>query len=223
MPFSPKTLDFLFENRLNDSRSWFNDHKEEYNSYVAKPFKEFTEALTPTMKSIDELISYVKISRIYRDARYAAGKSVFRDNMWCTFSRAKDLYKSLPAYYFDISEKGFEYGCGFYIASAETMNNMRNLIINDSPYFTAALEAFKSQNVFELYGDMYKREKYPDESEEKRNWLNRKTIGLFSLSKNWDILFSDKLYEKIAADFETIAPVYDFFMKAEELSAEKKA
>lgn len=222
MPFSPKTLDFLFENRLNDSRSWFNEHREEYNSYVAKPFKEFTEALTPAMKSIDELISYVKISRIYRDARYAAGKSVFRENMWCTFSRGKDLYKSLPAFYFDISEKGFEYGCGFYVASAETMNNMRSLILNDSPFFAAALEAFDSQDIFELYGDMYKREKYPDESEEKRNWLNRKTIGLFTLSKDWDMLFSDRLSEKIAADFAGIAPVYDLFMKAEELSADRE-
>lgn len=221
MPFSPQTLDFLFKNRLNDSRSWFSDHRDEYNNYVANPFKEFTEALTPAMKNIDELISYVKISRIYRDARYARGKSIFRENMWCTFSRGKDLYKSLPAFYFDISEKGFEYGCGFYVASAETMNDMRSLILNDSPYFTAALEAFNSQNIFELYGDMYKREKYPDESEEKRNWLNRKTIGLSALSKDWDMLFSDKLAEKIAADFSAVSPVYDFFMKAEEQSADR--
>ena len=122
---------------------------------------------------------------------------------------------------FDISEKGFEYGCGFYVASAETMNNMRSLILNDSPFFAAALEAFDSQDIFELYGDMYKREKYPDESEEKRNWLNRKTIGLFTLSKDWDMLFSDRLSEKIADDFAGIAPVYDLFMKAEELSADR--
>lgn len=221
MPFSPGTLDFLFENSLNDSRSWFNDHREEYNLYAAKPFKEFTEALMPAMKSIDELISYVKISRIYRDARYARGKSVFRNNMWCTFSRGKDLYRSLPAFYFDISEKGFENGCGFYSASSETMNNMRSLILNDSPYFAVALEAVASQEVFELYGDMYKRDKFPGESPEKREWLNRKNIGLFTLSKDWDMLFSDKLPGKIAADFECIAPVYDFLLKAEELSADR--
>lgn len=221
MPFSPQTLDFLFENRLNDSKSWFTEHRGEYNSYIAEPFKEFTEALTPAIKKIDGQISCVKISRIYRDARYARGKSVFRENMWCTFGRVRDLYKSLPAFYFDISEKGFEYGCGFYTASTETMNNMRSLILNGSPYFTAALEAFNSQKVFELYGDMYKRAKFPDESAEKQNWLNRKTIGLFALSKDWDMLFSEKLPEKIAADFTSIAPVYDFFIKAEEMSANK--
>lgn len=221
MPFSPRTIDFLFENRLNDSKSWFAEHRSEYDTYVAKPFKEFTEALTPTVKEIDEQINCVKISRIYRDARYAKGKSVFRENMWCTFSRVRDLYKSLPAFYFDISEKGFEYGCGFYVASADTMNNMRSLILNNSPVFSAALEAFNSQKTFELYGEMYKRERFPDETEEKRNWLGRKTIGLSALSKDWDMLFSDKLPEKIAADFAAIAPVYDLFIKSEEMSAEK--
>lgn len=221
MPFSPRTLDFLFENSLNDSKSWFNDHRNEYNEYIAAPFKDFTEALTPAMKEIDEHITHIKISRIYRDARYARGKSIFRENMWCTFSRGRDLYKSLPAFYFDISGNGFEYGCGFYVASAEAMNNMRSMILSGSPYFEAALEAYKAQDTFELYGDKYKRNKYPDESEEKCDWLNRKTIGLFTLSKDWELLFSDKLYEKIAADFAAVAPVYDFFIKAEEMSADK--
>ena len=141
--------------------------------------------------------------------------------MWCTFSRGRNLYKSLPAFYFDISGNGFEYGCGFYVASAEAMNNMRSMILSGSPYFAAALEAYKSQDTFELYGDKYKRDKYPDESEERADWLNRKTIGLCALSKDWELLFSDRLYEKIAADFAAIAPVYNFFLKAEEMSSDK--
>lgn len=220
MPFSPRTLDFLFENSLNDSKSWFNEHRNDYNEFVLEPFKEFTEALTPAMKKIDEHIDHVKISRIYRDARYAKGKSIFRENMWCTFGRGRDLYKALPAFYFDISGNGFEYGCGFYVASSETMNNMRSMILSGSPYFAAALEAYNNQDVFELYGDKYKRNRYPDESEEKCDWLNRKTIGLSALSKDWELLFSDRLYEKIAADFTAAAPIYNFFLTAEEMSSE---
>lgn len=222
MPFSPNTLDFLFENRLNDSKSWFNEHREDYNNYVTKPFKEFTEALTPAMQNIDSLISHVRVSRIYRDARYARGKSIFRGNMWCTFSRTHDLYKSLPSFYFEISGNGFDYGCGYYIAATESMNDLRSLILNDSPYFTAALEAFEAQSTFDLYGDMYKRDRYPAESDTKKNWLNRKTIGISARSKDWELLFSDRLADKIAADFESVAPIYDLFLKSEEFSAENK-
>lgn len=222
MPFSPSTLDFLFENRLNDSKSWFNEHRDDYNNYVTKPFKEFTETLTPAMQNIDSLISHIRVSRIYRDARYARGKSIFRENMWCTFSRTHDLYRSLPSFYFEISGNGFDYGCGYYIAATGSMNDLRSLILNDSQYFTAALEAFEAQSTFDLYGDMYKRDRYPAESDAKKNWLNRKTIGISARSKDWELLFSDRLADKIAADFESIAPIYDLFLKAEESSAENK-
>lgn len=70
MPFSPQTIDFLTMNRLNDSKLWFNEHKDDYRRFVAEPFREFTEKLLPEMQKIDPLINSVRISRIYRDARY---------------------------------------------------------------------------------------------------------------------------------------------------------
>lgn len=215
MPFSPQTLDFLFENRLNDSKIWFNEHKDEYNRYVSEPFEEFMSAVMSRMGEIDELISYTRMSRIYRDARFAKGKSVFRENMWCIFGRGRELYKSLPAFYFDISPNGFEYGCGYYMASADSMAAIRELILSDSPYFTAAADAYASQNVFELYGDIYKRSRFPLESEEKRFWLDRKTIGLSAGSTDWQLLFSDKLADKIVDDLISVVPVYNLFMAAE--------
>ena len=33
MQFSQKSVDFLFENRLHDSREWFNAHKEDFSAY----------------------------------------------------------------------------------------------------------------------------------------------------------------------------------------------
>ena len=129
MPFSPQTIDFLTMNRLNDSKLWFNEHKDDYRRFVAEPFREFTEKLLPEMQKIDPLINSVRISRIYRDARYSRGKSVFRENMWCTFGRTRELYYSLPCFYFDISANGFEYGCGFYEPARETMDAMREMTV----------------------------------------------------------------------------------------------
>lgn len=222
MPFSAKTLDFLFENRLNDSRNWFNEHKSDYTEYVKKPFEEFTAKLRPYIADIDEQCNVVRISRIYRDARYAKGKSIFRENMWCTFGRVRDYYQSLPCFYLDISANSFEYGCGYYMASTDTMNAYRQLILENSPAFSAALEAYKKQDIFELFGDMYKRNRFPNESEEKCLWLNRKSIGVTALSKDWELLFSDSLADKIGEDLTKIAPIYDLFMKAEEIAAEDK-
>ena len=217
MPFSAKSLDFLFENTLNDSKLWFNEHKDDYKQNVILPFAELVTSLTDTMLEIDgDLIcDPKKISRLYRDARYSKGKSIFRDYVWYSFSRSREAYDH-PGYYFSISPNGFDYGCGYYSASTETMNILRGLILNNDNTAKAALKAYREQDVFELYGEMYKRDRYPDETAERRNWLNRRQIGVSCESKDFDLLFSDRLAGKIAADFKAIAPVYKLFITATE-------
>ena len=217
MPFSAKSLDFLFENTLNDSKVWFNEHKEDYKQNVVLPFAKLVTDLTDTMLEIDDrfICDPKKISRLYRDARYSKGKSIFRDYVWYSFSRSREAY-DVPGYYFSISPNGFDYGCGYYYASTDTMNVLRGLILSDDNVWKAALKAYKEQDIFELYGDMYKRDRYPEESPEKRNWLNRRQIGVSCESKDFQLLFSDRLAEKVAEDFKAIAPVYKLFITATE-------
>ena len=45
--FSRKTLEFLVENRLNDSRDWYMEHKGEYEQFVYEPLRCLVTALTP--------------------------------------------------------------------------------------------------------------------------------------------------------------------------------
>ncbi len=37
MGFTQGTIDFLFENRLHDSREWFGEHKQDYKALVTEP------------------------------------------------------------------------------------------------------------------------------------------------------------------------------------------
>ncbi len=213
MPFSAESLDFLFENCLNDSKTWFNEHKEDYKKYVTEPFAEVVNGLTETMKSIDDKIvcDPKKLSRIYRDARYSRGKSIFRDYVWYTFSRPREERSPQMGFYFSISPNGFDYGCGFYCADGGIMDEYRRLILNGDKAFVKALKAYRSQDVFSLYGDMYKRSKFPEESPEKQDWLNRKNIGVSCESKDFGLLFGDGLISKLAVDFKSIAPLYEFY------------
>lgn len=220
MPFSPKTLEFIFENHIHDSKEWFNAHRSDFEQYVKEPFREFVTQLTPTMLKIDPqfICDPKRLSRIYRDARYAKGKSIFRDYIWYSFGRKKeDVVKTYPEYYFSISPTGFDYGCGYYCPTTETMTAMRRLIIAGDPVFGKAKAAYDSQKVFAMGGTEYKRDRYPDQSPEKRLWLNRKDIFFFTASSDFDVLYSPDLPKKIAKDFKKIAPIYDFFIKAEQI------
>lgn len=219
MPFTKKTPEFIFENHANDSKEWFREHKEDYEKYIREPFKEFLEKIEPFMKEIDGEMSCdpKKLSRIYRDARYAKGQSVFRDYIWYPFGRTRENATSLPGFYFSVSPRGFDYGCGYYYTPTPTLVAMRKLILSGDHSFTAAKEAYKNQDVFTVGGDLYKRDHYPEQPDENKLWLNRKNIFLFAESSDFKSLYSEDLPEKIGREFQRIAPVYSFFMKAEQI------
>ena len=107
MNITPQALDFLFENRLKDSKEWYKEHKDIHTKLVVEPFREFVVNITPYMNEIDPAIicNPKKISRIYRDARFSKDKSIFKDNQWCCFmnSERKELYEGLPSFFFDFS------------------------------------------------------------------------------------------------------------------------
>ncbi|MBE6900994.1 MAG: DUF2461 domain-containing protein [Ruminococcaceae bacterium] len=221
MPFSQQSIDFLFENRLHDSKSWFTEHKADYDSLVKQPMAQLVLDLAPTMMKIDKYIicDPKKISRIYRDARMHPD-SIFRDHIWYSFGRPRDARNPAPEFYFSIGSGGMSFGCGYYCARPAVMQAVRELILSDDDSFKAAFLAVKKQKSFQLFGEPYKRNRYPDQPPEKCDWLNRRGLGLSSELTDPEIMFTDKLAKHIAREFKKIAPVYDLYMKAELLAAQ---
>lgn len=222
--FSPETLDFLATNRFMNSREWFAEHKPEYKQYVLQPMIELVEALTPTLEEIDDrIVTEPKvdktISRIYRDMRRAHG-AFYREVMWLTFKRDKHQYPGYPEFFFVFSPTEFFYGCGHYSPSGETMTCLRQMILDGHPLFRKADKVYRSKAGYTLYGEPYKRSRFPEESAQKRDWLDRRTVCLVREESTFDRLFSASLAEEMAADFRRMRPVYDLLLAAEQAANE---
>ncbi|MCL2603718.1 MAG: DUF2461 domain-containing protein [Defluviitaleaceae bacterium] len=210
--FSRETMDFLFENRLQNSKTWFEEHRKRYDDYVVRPLKLLAENLLLELHKIDGQLT-ASCSRVWRDARFSKDKSLFRDTMWCMFIRKKNV--GMPEFFFVFSPEGILYGTGYYSAGAESMESMRKLILADDKDYKAALKAYEGQDIFHIEGDMYKRTRHPDASEKMRDWLDRKTICFLRNVSDFDLLYSPRLSVKVAEDFKSLAPIYHFLMKAE--------
>lgn len=224
--FTPATLDFLTENRFMNSREWYQANRDTYKAVVLQPMIEFAEALAPTLEKIDpQIITEPKvdktISRIYRDMRYARGE-LYRDEMWLSFKRDKHMYPGYPEFFFAFSPQSFCCGCGYYAASAETMECLRQLVLTDHPAYLAAQKALDAQQVFFMDGDLYKRSKYPEQDAVRRNWLDRKNICLLHEGARITDLFAPELAKKTAASFYAIRSVYALFIEAEQQANELK-
>lgn len=216
--FSSEALKFLLENRLNNSKDWFDSHKALYKQYVYNPFAQLVEELAPTMLEIDSQIMTVPsklISRVRRDTRFTKDKTLYRDNAWLVFLRDKSQMSTSPCFWFEIDQNGSSYGLGYYCAKTASMANMRKMILDNNPKFLKALECFESQNTFSIGGEMYKRSKYPEQPENLRSWLDRKNIYFICAQKGYGLAFSKELPDILKKDFLMLKPIYEFLCAVE--------
>lgn len=226
--FGQKTLDFLAENRRQNSHQWFHDHKSEYRAYVLEPLKALVEYLAPQALAIDDQVVSLPrvdktICRIWRDTRYSHDKSLYRENMWIIFRRFRMHEPGWPGLYFELSPDGFSYGCGFYKAVPGFMETVREMILQKDPLFLSALAAFEGQSLFCLHGERFKRPRFAEQPENPREWLNRRNLTFTAQSAELSQLFSRELPEKVRQGYEQLAPIYAFLLEASQKTQQKKA
>lgn len=218
MPFSKEMLEFLFENRIHDSKTWFEEHKEIYNRTVIEPFVELVSGLADTMMEIDpQLICIPKvgksISRIYRDTRFSNDKSLYRDVMWCSFFRDRKSMPNAPGFFFEVSSSGFRYGCGFYWTDRKVMERIRKRILKNDKGFQKAQKAFRVQQTFSIEGEKYKRSPCPDAADSQKEWAERKGLSFNCNSTDFDLLFSEELCGTLKKDFLKLREIYVFLLE----------
>ena len=223
MPFTPEAPQFLFENYTRNDKEWFKANKDTYDRIVLTPMRDMIGYLAPLMERIDSRIicSPKKISRIYKDVRLMRDGMFFKKSIWFSLMRPKEQFVSKPEFFFWISPDDLGWGCGYYHIPTPVLENVRTLILNRDKTAVKAIETFEAQNSMVLDGEPYKRDRYPNEPEHFKNWLNRKNLAVYHQSDDAEVFFSDKLNETVAKDFEMIAPVYDMFIKAEEMELSK--
>ena len=106
--FSPETMDFLWGIRMNNERSWFLAHKNDYMQYLYEPMKALGEAIFRPFQEVPGL--ELKVSRIYRDARMHPA-TPYKESLWICIRRQVDMWSQHPALFFELRPEGGSF-CG---------------------------------------------------------------------------------------------------------------
>ena len=113
--FQSEGLDLLIQNRLMDSKDFYEAHKQEIRQQMSLPFQALCQRMTPDMQQIDPLFVTTPsrmVSRIRRDTRYTKDKTLYRANIWLYFRRPKmNQYDCPPFYYMEVAPEYWGYGC----------------------------------------------------------------------------------------------------------------
>jgi len=82
--FSGRTVEFFKELAVNNNKVWFEEHRQDYETYVLKPARSFIEGMGQLLSSVSP--------GVHADAR--VNKSLFRINRDTRFSKDKSPYKT---------------------------------------------------------------------------------------------------------------------------------
>ncbi|MCU1699890.1 MAG: hypothetical protein JWR34_5953 [Mycobacterium sp.] len=117
--FTEAALDFYDDLEMDNTKSYWEAHKDVYQASVKTPMTALVTALEPQFGN-------AKIFRPFRDVRFAKDKTPYKTHQGAFVAAG-------PAcgWYVEISARGFRSGAGFYEASGSDLGRIRASIANE--------------------------------------------------------------------------------------------
>ena len=215
------TLKFLKSLSKNNSKPWFDAHKDEYLD-AKKDFENFVSKIIKETSKFDGDIKDLQVKdcvfRINRDIRFSKNKTPYKTNMGASFDRGgkKSIY---AGYYFHAQPGGKSFiGGGIWMPMAPELKKIRQEI-------DYGFDEFKSIITNKNFVSEYKElESTPDiklsnlpRGYDKENpageFLKLKSILALKYLPDED-LTSNKLVDKTIKAFNALMPLVKFINKA---------
>jgi uncharacterized protein (TIGR02453 family) len=117
--FPEAALDFYDDLEMDNTKSFWEEHRGTYDEAVAAPMKALVGALEPEFGT-------AKVFRPYRDVRFAKDKTPYKTHQGAYIALAPST-----GYYVQIAASGVRVGAGFYEASSERLAAVRAAIDDD--------------------------------------------------------------------------------------------
>lgn len=209
--YRDETLDFMWGIRLNNDRSWFMEHKEEYLQHLYQPTMDLgREVYDRFTEKFPDIKVNLHVSRIYRDARRLHGRGPYKDHLWFSLRPENDLWASRPVFWFEIEPEGWSSGVGFWNATPAMMAAMRRDMAEHPQRLGELARRLEAQDVFCLQGQTYARPKTGGPAE-LAEWYNRKNISIGREGPFDDLVCSRELVDVLLEGFAFLVPYYDYF------------
>lgn len=146
----PSTLKFLKQLRVNNNKSWFDNHRHEYET-VKADFLNLVGHILEKVPQFDASLVNLQpkncVFRINRDVRFSTDKRPYKNNLAAYFN--KDGKKGEGAgYYLHIEPQKSFIGVGIWQPLPEVLTKIRQEIDYNLPEFKLLLKNTKFKKYF---------------------------------------------------------------------------
>ena len=220
--FTQETSAFLWDLSFHNERTWFLEHKEQFERCLNEPFKALAAETAAQMRAcFPEREWRVHVSRIYRDARRLFGRGPYKDHLWFTVW-SDETDDNGPAFWFEIGPATFEYGVGFFQSTPAAMETFRRMLDANPARFERIAEELAHMRGLRILGPEYKRPKGVREGI-LGSWYNRRWLAVEWVHDFGGALLTPQLPETLTKAWGRLMPLYTFFLEVYQAAAESAA
>ena len=208
--FSQQTGDFFWSLAVNNDRTWFKAHREEFEAALNRPFRALAgDTLALMQARWPDMEWQSHISRIYRDARRLFGRGPFKDHLWFAIQTG-DHRQGGPTFWFEVNGVGWSCGMGWWDPSADHAEVFRASVDADPARFETLVRDILARGEYRLWGEVYKRPK-GDRGELLNPWYNRRNISVGYERGYGGAMYTDALPQMIVDTYADLMPLYRYF------------
>jgi uncharacterized protein (TIGR02453 family) len=198
--FTEAALDFYDDLELDNTKSFWEAHKDVYLAAVKAPMTALVTALEPEFGT-------AKVFRPYRDVRFAKDKTPYKTNQGAFVGAG-------PAcgWYVEIAARGVRTGAGFYDASTSDLSRIRRSIANELTGTRLQRILTKlEKSGFTIGGDRLKTAPRGYDADHPRIELLRHRSLTVGKDYGFEpIIHTHELVEAVRADWKAARPVVDW-------------
>lgn len=210
-----RILNFLKALAGNNNRDWFQAHKDEYSS-CRLDFEGFTEQWIDRMSVLDPSLAGLTakdcIWRIYRDTRFSADKTPYKDHFGSFVAAHGGKKSPYAGWYLHLQPDNCLFASGMWCPETDLLRAVRNEILYNYDELEQLMEEKEFKRYFTDFDTDYILKKVPvgyPQDFPHADWLRRKTFTLSCRLEEEEVCrpdFLDRLMEICAA----AKPVNDF-------------
>lgn len=214
----PEMIMLLAENRFNNSKIFYDEHKDEIKKGVTLPLYALINELTPLLFDIDPemcLIPSKMISRTRRDTRYTRDKSLYRENVWVMFMRHKRQWSHQPCMWFEFSPNGMNWGVGIYDCTPSVMEVFRQKLDEKGNEFLKAVKSAEKVGAMPSFR-LYKKDRSDGKDKRLSVYYNAREMYFISPLYTLEGLFDGSVKGELEKSIKAFAPMYKFLLEITE-------
>jgi len=212
--FPKETVKFLKDLAKNNKRDWFNEHKDDFNSYIIEPARGFVDAMGSRLMEIAPgIIAEPRVNgsifRIYRDIRFSKDKTPYKTHLGIFMWEGEGPKMECPGFYFHLEPPNLMLGAGVHIFSKPLLEEYRNSVVHPKHGPELVKAAKKVSEHYGIGGLHYK--KIPrgyDKDHQCAQFLLYNGLTAWVQTTIPDAVYSEKIVDHCFDVFKGMAPLH---------------